>query len=321
MLAFLPLSCRHWASSSFWRRRRLLNWLSRSILSSLRGSGGLGSRAPSIIGTASRRDPTTKGCLFIRASQALSIWLPEKASLPVLIYEDWLRRIEKTTALRGNLAAEHAIDKHEVSKRKSHAKAPPDQTIRKGIRSGSSVIDSDIQRRIGGGDQQVRIDRCCGAYEHEDQVSAGSEKGAFILITTAMKVHDDEAQADGGGDEKQNGIFAIVCESVGPDRNRRTQADEGPKDQYRQEQSGNAAGPQVEIARRFPRDVMCAVDRQGNQRDYARNHGVPVQNSRLGAGAPVGPERQEEIIFFIQWHATNHIAQSRAVKDGEQNTG
>jgi len=38
--------------------------------------------------------PDYKGMLVHTSLQAVSIWLLGKASLPVLIYEDWLRRIE-----------------------------------------------------------------------------------------------------------------------------------------------------------------------------------------------------------------------------------
>jgi hypothetical protein len=74
--------------------------------------------------------PDRKGMLVHTSLPGTFIWLPDQASLPVLIYEEWLRRIEKTTALSRHLAAKHAVDKHEVSKRQGHAEGPPDQAVR-----------------------------------------------------------------------------------------------------------------------------------------------------------------------------------------------
>src|SRR6202035_4407041 len=68
-------------------------------------------------------------------------------------------------------------------------------------------------------------------------------------------------------------------------------------------------------------DVMRAVDRQGHQCDDAGDNCVPIQDSGFGAGAPVGPQRKEKVALLIQRNAANHVAQSSAVKNGEQNTG
>src|SRR6185437_308525 len=43
--------------------------------------------------------------------------------------------------------------------------------------------------------------------------------------------------------------------------------------------------------------------------------------SWIGAGAPVGPEREEKIAVFVQRYAANHVAQSSAVEDRKQNAG
>src|SRR6476620_10684504 len=66
---------------------------------------------------------------------------------------------------------------------------------------------------------------------------------------------------------------------------------------------------------------MRAVNREGDQREHARDHGVPVQNSWIGSGAPVSPERKEKVAFFIQRYTANHVAQSSAIENCKQNTG
>ena len=95
-----------------------------------------------------------------------------------------------------NLAAKHAIDKYKITYRQSHAKAPPDQAERKGVWARSSVIDRDIQRGIGGRNQQVGIDGSRSAHQHEDQVCGGTQKCRFVITVLPMHEHGHQAESN-----------------------------------------------------------------------------------------------------------------------------
>ena len=63
------------------------------------------------------------------------------------------------------------------------------------------------------------------------------------------------------------------------------------------------------------------MDGKGDKSKNAGNHRVPVEDSRLGTDAPVGPESFEEVAILFERHATNNVAQRCAVEDGQQKAG
>src|ERR1700733_41680 len=56
-------------------------------------------------------------------------------------------------------------------------------------------------------------------------------------------------------------------------------------------------------------------------RHKAADYGVPVENAGVGAGTPVGPERQKEVVVRTDRNAANHIRKRRSKEDSEQRTG
>src|ERR1700748_1107217 len=60
---------------------------------------------------------------------------------------------------------------------------------------------------------------------------------------------------------------------------------------------------------------------QREQRHKPADDGVPVENAGGGAGTPVGPERQIEVIVWTDRNAANNIRKRRAKEDSKQRTG
>src|SRR5260370_27902627 len=57
------------------------------------------------------------------------------------------------------------------------------------------------------------------------------------------------------------------------------------------------------------------------QRHQAADYGVPVENAGIGAGTPVGPERQIEVIVWTDRNAADNIRKRCSKEDSEQRTG
>src|SRR5215831_14181264 len=58
---------------------------------------------------------------------------------------------------------------------------------------------------------------------------------------------------------------------------------------------------------------------QCNERNHSGKYRVPVENAIPDADAEVRPKRLEEVPVRPERYATNHVAQSRAEKDAQQN--
>src|SRR5260370_42661894 len=55
--------------------------------------------------------------------------------------------------------------------------------------------------------------------------------------------------------------------------------------------------------------------------DETADYGVPVENAGVGAGAPVGPERQIEVVVWTDRNAADNIRKRGSKEDSEQRTG
>src|SRR5260370_34469893 len=57
------------------------------------------------------------------------------------------------------------------------------------------------------------------------------------------------------------------------------------------------------------------------QRHEAANYRVAVENAGVGAGTPVGPERQIEVVVWTDRNAADNIRKGGSKEDSEQRTG
>ena len=57
------------------------------------------------------------------------------------------------------------------------------------------------------------------------------------------------------------------------------------------------------------------------QGEDAAEDGIPVEDAGVGAGAPVGPEGQKEVVDGAYGNAADDVSEGGAEEDGEQNAG
>ena len=67
------------------------------------------------------------------------------------------------------------------------------------------------------------------------------------------------------------------------------QAHQREHEQNRSQYERSPAGTLVQFAVGLDDNVICPMHAKRNQRDYARQHRVPVQHARIRADVPVGP--------------------------------
>jgi hypothetical protein len=63
------------------------------------------------------------------------------------------------------------------------------------------------------------------------------------------------------------------------------------------------------------------VGGEGDEGDQAADDGVPVQDAGVGTDAPVGPERQEEVVVRAERDAADYVGERGSEEDGEQRAG
>src|SRR5271157_1853203 len=62
--------------------------------------------------------------------------------------------IPVSVAAGRDLAAEHAIDEHEITGGDGHSQSPPDQADLERVLAGMGIMDGDVARGVGGGYQE-----------------------------------------------------------------------------------------------------------------------------------------------------------------------
>ena len=63
------------------------------------------------------------------------------------------------------------------------------------------------------------------------------------------------------------------------------------------------------------------MKRDCGQGEHAAEDGVPVEESGVGTGAPVGPEGEKEVVVGTYGNATDDVTEGGSEEDGEQNAG
>jgi hypothetical protein len=80
-------------------------------------------------------------------------------------------------------------------------------------------------------------------------------------------------------------------------------------------------GAGLDLPLRLHRQVVGAVYGERDERQHARQHGVPVQDAGMGADLEVGPQGLEEVAVRPQRHAADDVADRRAEEDREEEAG
>src|SRR6185312_12783776 len=87
------------------------------------------------------------------------------------------------------------------------------------------------------------------------------------------------------------------------------------------EKFDGSARAHLEICFGLGSEIEPAVNGEGGQCEDSADDGVPIQNARGGADAPVGPERKEEVGVGADGDAADDVGEGGPIEDGEQDAG